>query len=234
MKILTIDTSTHLGSVALVVKTELKAQFDLNLPLTHNQRLINSLKALLDFAGVALAEIDLLAVVKGPGSFTGIRIGVATAKGMAYALQKPLIGVNGLDVIAHNFPYTPHLICPVIDARKRQVFTAFYEAENGKIKRISDYSSICPEDLLKGIRRKTIFAGTGVAVYGEIIKQKMKERCLFPPPHLHRLHPQVIATLALEKLKKGEKTDPTSLVPFYIRPSDAELNKKVKLTIHNT
>ncbi|MCD6320616.1 MAG: tRNA (adenosine(37)-N6)-threonylcarbamoyltransferase complex dimerization subunit type 1 TsaB [Candidatus Desulfofervidaceae bacterium] len=226
MKILTIDTSTHLGSVALVIGKELKAQFDLNLPLTHNQRLINSLKVLFDFAGVTLAEIDLFAVVKGPGSFTGVRIGVATAKGMAYALQKPLVGVNGLDVIAHNFPHTSHLICPVIDARKGQVFTAFYQAKNGKIKQISNYSSICPEDLLKGLRRKTIFAGTGVDVYKEIIKQKMKNRCLFPPPHLHRLHPQIIATLALKEFKKGGKTDPTSLVPFYIRPSDAELNRK--------
>jgi len=225
MKILTIDTSTHLGSIALVVDAELKAQFDLNLPHTHNQRLISSLKTVLNFTGLSLAEIDLFAVVKGPGSFTGVRIGVATAKGIAYALQKPLIGVNSLDAIAHNFPWAPYLICPMIDARKRQVFTAFYETENGKIKRISEYRSVYPQDLLTGIRHKTIFAGTGVGVYEEIIKQKMKNRYIIPPPQLHRPHPQVIAILALQKFKKGEKTDPLSLIPFYIRPSDAELNQ---------
>ncbi len=227
MRILTIDTTTNLGSVALVEDNVLVGQLDLNLPLTHNQRLINTLKALLDFANITLDTIDLFAVVKGPGSFTGVRIGVATAKGLAYALNKPLIGINGLDAIAHNFPYTSYLICPIIDARKRQIFTAFYEAKDGQIKRISDYQSITPESLLKGLRRKTIFAGTGVDVYQEIIKEKMKDRCLFPPAQLQRIHPQTIARLAQEALAQGENADPIAVVPFYIRPSDAELNRKV-------
>jgi len=158
MRILTIDTSTALGSVALIEKGEVKGQFDLNLPLTHNQRLIRSLKCLLEFTAVAIKEIDLFAVIKGPGSFTGLRIGVATAKGLAYSLKKPLIGINGLDALAHNFLHTPYLICPMLDARKKQVFTAFYQDSNGKIRRISDYKSISPEILLKSIRRKTIFS----------------------------------------------------------------------------
>ena len=226
MRILTIDTTTNLGSVALVEDEVLVGQFDLNLPLTHNQRLIKTVKALLDFANLTLEAIDLFAVVKGPGSFTGVRIGVATAKGLAYALGKPLIGVNGLDAIAHNFPYTSYLICPIIDARKRQVFTAFYEAKDGQIKRISDYQSIAPELLLKGLRRRTILAGTGVEIYQKIIKEKMKERCFFPPAQLQRIHPQIIARLAQEAIAQGENSDPITVVPFYIRPSDAELNKK--------
>ena len=226
MRILTIDTTTNLGSVALVEDDILVGQLDLNLPLTHNQRLINALKTLLDFINITLDAVDVFAVIRGPGSFTGVRIGVATAKGLAYALGKPLIGVNGLDAIAHNFPYTPYLICPIIDARKRQVFTAFYEAKNGQIKRISDYQSITPESLLKGLRRKTIFAGTGVGIYQEIIKKKMKDRCFFPPAQLQRIHPQIIAHLAQEALTQGEESDPIAVVPFYIRPSDAELNRK--------
>ncbi|MCD6213392.1 MAG: tRNA (adenosine(37)-N6)-threonylcarbamoyltransferase complex dimerization subunit type 1 TsaB [Candidatus Desulfofervidus sp.] len=223
MKILTIDTSTALGSVALIEKGEVKGQFDLNLPLTHNQRLIRSLKCLLAFTAVAIKEIDLFAVIKGPGSFTGLRIGVATAKGLAYSLKKPLVGVNGLDALAHNFLHTPYLICPMLDARKNQVFTAFYQSSNGKIRRVSDYKSISPEILLKGHRRKTIFAGTGVDIYKSIISSKLKQRAIFPPLHLHRIHPEVIGELALETLEKTQQTDPTALVPFYIRPSDAEL-----------
>ncbi|HDD45283.1 MAG TPA: tRNA (adenosine(37)-N6)-threonylcarbamoyltransferase complex dimerization subunit type 1 TsaB [Candidatus Desulfofervidus auxilii] len=224
MKILTIDTSTSIGSVAIVEEGEIKGEVTLNLPLTHNQRLIKSLETLLRITKISFSEIDLLAVIKGPGSFTGLRIGVATAKGLAFALKKPLIGVNGLDTLAYNFSYISYLICPMLDARKKQVFAAFYIVEKGEIKRISDYYSIFPEILLKDLRRKTIFIGTGALIYKELIRQKLKEKAIFPPSHLHRIHPETIAQLALKAIEKGEKTDPITFVPFYIRPSDAEIN----------
>ncbi len=224
MKILTIDTSTNLGSIGILEDTELIAQMDLNLPTTHNQRLIKGIETLLEWTKIKLNSVELLTVVHGPGSFTGLRIGVATAKGLAYALDKPLIGINGLDALASNFPFSRYLICPILDARKKQVFTALYEARGSDVIRISEYNSIIPEKLLKGLRRKTIFTGTGVKIYKDLISQKMKERCLLAPEHLQRIYPQGVARLALKIFKKGGDFHPAQLTPFYIRPSDAELN----------
>ncbi|HDD35547.1 MAG TPA: tRNA (adenosine(37)-N6)-threonylcarbamoyltransferase complex dimerization subunit type 1 TsaB [Candidatus Desulfofervidus auxilii] len=226
MKILTIDTSTSVGNVALIENTQLKGEITLNLPLTHNQRLIMSLEVLLNCMRCSISEIDLIAVIKGPGSFTGLRIGVATAKGLAFALNKPIVGVNSLDALAFNFSSTPYLICPMLDAKKNQIFTAIYEVKKDEIKRISPYQSVFPEILLKGLRRKTIFVGTGVFIYEELIKKRLKRKAIFPPIHLHRIHPETIAYLATKAIKEGENTDPIQLVPFYIRPSDAELSLK--------
>ena len=224
MLVLGIDTATPIGSIGLIEDDMVIAEYVLNVVETHSARLMPALDDMLRRASVDRSEIDAIAVTRGPGSFTGVRVGVATAKGLAFALKKPIIGVISLDVLAFNLRFHGGIICPMLDARKKQVFTAFYQDSNGKIRRISDYKSISPEILLKSIRRKTIFAGTGVDIYKSLILSKLKERAIFPPLPLHRIHPEVIGTLALEALEKKEETDPITLVPFYIRPSDAELS----------
>jgi len=223
MNIMAIDTSTLLGTVALVKDGRLLGQIDLDLPITHTKRIFKIIDILLKFTGITLSEVEAFAITKGPGSFTGIRIGIATVKGLAYALDKPIVSVTTLDALAWNFVFSPYLICPMIDAKKNEVFSALYISKQGKLERISPYYSIRPLNLIKGIRRKTIFAGTGVLVYKGLIERKMKDLAIFPPHHLNRIQAEVIGRIALEKIKKGEIEDKMNLTPFYIRPSDAEL-----------
>ncbi len=223
MNILVIDTSTMLGTVALVANGKLLGQIDLDLPITHTKRVFKSIDTLLKLTDINLSEIDTFAVAKGPGSFTGIRIGIVTIKGLAYATGRPIVSVITLDALAQNFSFTPYLICPIIDARKKEVFSAFYIAKQGRIKQISPYCTIKPMDLIKKIKRKTIFAGTGAAVYKTLIEKNMRDLAIFPPQHLNRIQGEAIACLAAEQIVAGKIDDKMHLAPFYIRPSEAEL-----------
>ncbi len=236
MNILAIDTSTMLGTVALVANGKLLGQIDLDLPITHTKRILKGIDTLLKLTGINLSKIDTFAITKGPGSFTGIRIGIVTVKGLAYALNKPLVSVVTLDALARNFLFAPYLICPMIDAKKEEVFSALYVSRQGKIEKIYPCCSIKPINLIKKIKRKTIFAGTGAVVYKTLIEKNMKDLAIFPPCHLNRIQGEVIAHLALEQIILGKIDDSLHLAPFYIRPSDAELRTKLheaRCTIHD-
>ena len=129
MKILGIDTSTSCGSVGLIDGDSVIAEYLIDIPVTHSERLLGSIEHVLRQAGCSTGELDGWAISLGPGSFTGLRIGVSTIKGLAFATQKPVAGVPTLDVLAFNISPTPYLICPVLDARKGEVYAAFYRYE---------------------------------------------------------------------------------------------------------
>lgn len=224
MKILGIDTSTRCGSVGLIDGDEVISEFHLNLPITHSERLLEAIDHLLKESRCPMKNLDGWAISLGPGSFTGLRIGVSTIKGLAYATQKPVAGISSLDVLASQISPTPYLICPILDARKGEVYTAFYRYHEASfLQRESDYQAMKPEDLAKQIKEKTIFVGDGMRTYGDFLKNSLPSLALFPNFILHPPFGVAVARLGGELIRKGESIQVEALTPIYVRLSEAEI-----------
>ena len=224
MKVLGIDTSTSCGAVGLIDDGEVISDYLLNLPVTHSERLLEAIEFVLREARCSIKDVDGWAVSLGPGSFTGLRIGVSTVKGLAFATGKPVAGVSILDVLASQIAPTSHLICPILDARKKEVYTAFYRyREDNSLERQTDYSALRPEDLVKKIREQTIFLGDGVRTYRAFLIQSLGSVAIFPSSPFHLSHGSMVAKLGFELLKKGKSLDVSAFSPIYIRPSEAEV-----------
>ncbi len=224
MKILGIDTSTPCGSVGLIDDESIISEYLLNIPVTHSERLLGTIGLILKEARFAIEDLDGWAISLGPGSFTGLRIGVSTVKGLALATGRPVAGVSTLDVLASQVSSTPYLICPILDARKGEVYTAFYRyGEGNDLKRQSAYQAIKPGDLIKKIRERTIFMGDGVNTYGDDLRRSLVSLAVFPPIQLNLPHGSGVAKLGLELLRKGEYLDLATFTPLYVRPSEAEM-----------
>jgi tRNA threonylcarbamoyladenosine biosynthesis protein TsaB len=192
--------------------------------VTHSERLLGAIELVLREARCPIGDIDGWAISLGPGSFTGLRIGVSTVKGLAFATGKPVAGVSTLDVLASQIAPTSYLISPILDARKKEVYTAFYRYEEGSsLKRQSDYQAIRPEDLVIKIKEQTIFLGDGVKTYGDFLLNSLPSLAIFPPAPLHFPHGSMVAKLGFELLKKGEYLNLSTFAPFYIRLSEAEV-----------
>jgi tRNA threonylcarbamoyladenosine biosynthesis protein TsaB len=224
MKILGIDTSTSCGSVGLIDDAEIIFDYLLNIPLTHSERLLGAIDLVLRDARCPIGNLDGWAISLGPGSFTGLRIGVSTVKGLAFATGKPVAGVSTLDVLASQIAPTSQIICPILDARKKEVYTAFYRyGEGNSLKRLSTYMAIPPEDLVKKIEEPTIFLGNGVKTYREFLLSALPSLVIFPPAPLHLSHGSTVAKLGSKLLEKGESLDISVFTPIYVRPSEAEI-----------
>jgi tRNA threonylcarbamoyladenosine biosynthesis protein TsaB len=225
MKILGIDTSTSCGSVGLTDDDRIIADYLLNIPVTHSERLLGAIELILREAHCALEDLNGWAISLGPGSFTGLRIGVSTVKGLAFATGKPVAGFSSLDVLASQITPTPYLICPILDARREEVYTAFYRYEMGDtLERISPLQAVRPEELAKKIDEKTIFIGDAVKTYGSFLRDSLPTLALFPSSPLNVLHGSTVAKMGLELLRKEECLDLSTFNPIYIRPSEAEIN----------
>jgi tRNA threonylcarbamoyladenosine biosynthesis protein TsaB len=224
MKVLGIDTSTSCGAVGLIDDGEVISEYLLNLPVTHSERLLGAIEFVLREARCPIEQIDGWAVALGPGSFTGLRIGVSTVKGLAFATGRPVAGVSILDVLASQITPTPYLICPILDARKKELYTAFYRYEEGhSLKRQSNYQAIRPENLVKKITELTIFLGDGAKTYRDYLSNSLSSLAIFPPAPLHVSRGSMVAKLGFELLQKGEYLNLSTFSPLYIRPSEAEL-----------
>lgn len=224
MKVLGIDTSTSCGSVGLWADDRVISEYLLNIPVTHSERLLGAIEHLLREAGCPMEALDGWAISLGPGSFTGLRIGVSTAKGLSFATRRPVAGISSLDVLASQMAPTPYLICPILDARKGEVYTAFYRYdETNLLKRRSGYQAMRPEDLVKNIKEQTIFVGNGVKTYGDYLRNSLSPFALFTNPSLHLPHGSTVARLGDELLRKGESLDVKTFTPIYVRPSEAEI-----------
>jgi tRNA threonylcarbamoyladenosine biosynthesis protein TsaB len=226
MKVFGIDTAVGTGSVAIVEDDVLIAEVLLTSRQTHARRIMKAVDTVLAMTGSPLSDLDGFAVSVGPGSFTGLRIGISTVKGLAFSVGKPITAVTTLDALAFQFPYVRTLICPMLNARKKAVYVALYRAgQDGAVARVSDYKVISPLDWLSCITEPCLFVGDGMAEYGSLIKQKMGILAHFAPPFLNTIRASVIASIGMERLKNEETDDAETLVPFYIRPSDAEIKR---------
>ncbi len=234
MLILALETSTLTGSVALVEAPEseegnggrekILAETTVSSPETHSARLMPAIDALLEGCALSIHQVKGIALGLGPGSFTGLRIAVATVKGLAYSLGVPVVGVPTLDALAMNLAYASVLVCPVLDARKKEVYAALFRGDGqGQIEKISEDWVLKPEDLCARIPEKTIFAGSGVDVYREIFRNKLGSKALFAPPEISIPRAATIARLSGPAFREGRTLDLFSFTPLYVRRSEAEI-----------
>lgn len=226
MNILAIETSTKYGGVALLESEELVSELILNSKLSHSERISKSINDILIYSKLSPKEIDYIAVSIGPGSFTGLRIGLACAKGLAFSLKKPIISVPSLKALALNISHTDYSICPLIDAKKNDVFSASFKYKKGILANTKKEQSINISDLLSGINEKTIFIGDGASLHSHEIRKKMGKKCEIINNKYSFPRPRNIGFLALDLIKKKkyigcDKLD--KLEPNYLQKSRAEM-----------
>jgi len=226
MRILSIETSTMAGSVAITEEGRLVAEVMLDIKVVHSERLMSSIQWLLMASRISIADIDAFAVSIGPGSFTGLRIGLSTAKGLSYATRKPIIPVPTLDAFAKRIPLSTYNICPMLDARKGEVYAGLYRWHGDVLRKVIAEMAIAPGDLLDMVEGTTVFMGDGARLYKGLIRERMGDDAIFAPPHLMSPSASTVGEIAVEMSGRGEVADPVTITPFYIRRSEAEVRWK--------
>lgn len=229
MKILAIDSSGLSASVAILEDEKIVAEYTINNKLTHSHTLMPMIDEICKMVNLDLTTLDAIGLTSGPGSFTGLRISAGTAKGMALGLDLPIIDIPTLDAIAHNIPYTDHLICPIMDARRNHVYTALYKWENDVLNRLTDHMVIPLGQVTQSLQQakeKVVFMGDGVDIYEDEIIAALGERAYFAPPSLRLQRASTVAILAMEKAKRGDTVSHMEYAPTYLRPSQAEREYK--------
>lgn len=232
MKILALDSSGMVASVAVVEDEKVLIEYTMNDKKTHSQTLLPMLDELVKQINLDLESIDAIAVAAGPGSFTGLRIGSATAKGLGLALNKPLISIPTVDGLAYNLFGVDKLICPIMDARRNQVYTGLYCFKGDKLISVMEQDAIAIEEIIDKINEKNqgvIFLGDGVPIYRETILKKLKVSCQFAPVHLSRQRAAALGVLACEYYKEGKIEHARDHKPEYLRLSQAERERMEKL-----
>lgn len=228
MRILGIDSSSLVASVAIVTDDVLTAEYTVNFKKTHSQTLLPMLDEVVKLLELDLDSIDAIAVSGGPGSFTGLRIGTATAKGLGLALKKPLIHVPTVDAMAYNLWGSDGLICPIMDARRNQVYTGLYhckrQMEVVKAQCAMDMRELIEE--LNTMGEPVIFLGDGVPVYRKQAEELMKVPYVFAPAQSNRQRGASVAALAMEYYKAGRTVTAAEFEPDYLRKSQAERERE--------
>lgn len=251
MKIIALDSSGLVASAAILHDDELVGEYTINHKKTHSQTLLPMLEELKNMTELDLDTVDAIAVAGGPGSFTGLRIGSATAKGLAWTMNIPVISVPTTDAMAYHFYGSDRLICPIMDARRSQVYCGIYTFEQtlneqlqadhmrdaqiaeqqagGRVRYqlrvIQDACAIAVEDLterLNGLQKEVIFLGDGVPVYRDVIIEKMKIPFSFAPPHCSRQRAANVAALGAVYFAEGKVQKAAEHTPDYLRLSQAE------------
>lgn len=242
MKILALDSSGLVASVAVVegdaFGSSLLAEYTVNYKKTHSQTLLPMLDEIVKMVELDLNTIDAIAVAAGPGSFTGLRIGSATAKGLGLALDKPLIGIPTVEALAYNLYGTDKIICPLMDARRSQVYTGIYEFRGDNLIALEQQMAVSVQEIaekLCKLNRDVIFLGDGVPVYQtkltEILMAELHaggHRHWFAPAHLNKQRAGAVGTLALQYLKEGKVQTAAEHQPDYLRLSQAERERAEK------
>jgi tRNA threonylcarbamoyladenosine biosynthesis protein TsaB len=219
MRVLAVETSSLAGGVALLDDDRLVAEYVLDVRVTHSERLMSAVDRVLIDARWTPRELNGLAVAVGPGSFTGLRIAVSTVKGLALALDLPIAAVPTLDAMAAALPWVSLPVCPVLDARKGEVYASRYRWDGDLMRREWEYLALAPEALSARLAEPTLVVGDGA------------EHIL--SPHARRLpapqrlpSPASVGALGLERLRRGETVAAAALAPLYLRPSEAELKRR--------
>ena len=228
MRILGIESSSLVASVAIVEDETTMAEYTVNFKKTHSQTLLPMIDEMVKLLEIDLSTVDAIAVSGGPGSFTGLRIGSATAKGLGLALHKPLIHVPTLDATAYNLYGTEALICPIMDARRNQVYTGIYRfRESFEI--VHGQNAMDIDELigiLNSMGEPVIFLGDGVPVFRSRIEETLTVRALFAPAHVNRQRASAVAALGAVYFKEGKTETAMEHKPDYLRKSQAERERE--------
>ena len=225
MKILALDSSGLVASVAVVENDTLLAEYTVNYKKTHSQTLLPMLDEISNMTELDLSTIDAIAVAGGPGSFTGLRIGSATAKGLGLALEKPLISIPTTAAIAYNIWDTDKFVCPIMDARRNQVYTGVYRFENHQLVTLKKQWAAPVDELLEELNQRgetVTFLGDGVPVFREKIAQKLEVPYSFAPAHVNKQRAAAVAALGSIYYKEGRTETAMEHIPEYLRVSQAE------------
>ncbi len=235
MKLLALDSSGLVASVAVVTEDTMLAEYTVNYKKTHSQTLLPMLDEIIRMVEIELSMVDAIAVAEGPGSFTGLRIGSATAKGLGLALKKPIIAVPTLEALAYNLYGTDKVVCPMMDARRNQVYTGLYTFDGKDFTVCRQQAALPVEDILTDINRlgqEVIFLGDATAVYKDIIEEKIKVGYDFAPIHLNRQRAGAVGALGILYYKRGELQTAAMHEPVYLRQSQAERERAERMKQH--
>lgn len=235
MIVLSIDSATESASCAVIGDEKLLGEMNLNDKKQHSVVLMPMVDNLLKNLSLTIQDIDGFVVSKGPGSFTGLRIGMSMVKGLSQGTNKPFVSVSSLDALAFNMAYTNGLICPILDALRDNVYTALYCFENGKLNRITDYMALHIDELIDIIKEhnKTVtFIGDGVSKFKGKLKEDL-DKVYFAPSHLNIVKASSLGELGIELLSSGIYDDLYTSAPIYLRKSQAEREYEKKMGIKN-
>ena len=228
MKILALDSTATAASVALCEDERLLGEYTIQNGNTHSETLLPMVESLLGFFGLTVGEIDLFAVSTGPGSFTGVRIGVATLKGLAFGQGKCCIGVSTLEALAENLAHTDGLVCPVMNARRKQVYTALFRAKDGKTERLLPDSAIAITELdalLEAYAEPIRLVGDGY----DVTLPELTHSVIAVPDRLRSQSAYSVAQVARRLYAAGTRMTDAELVATYLRPSQAERERRERL-----
>ena len=222
MPLLAIETSTRQLGVAVLDGGRLLASYELLAEYPHAVDLPDALTRVLKAARTTLEALEAIVVDIGPGSFTGLRIGLAFVKALVFSRTIPVVGVPSLDVLAAGLPFASRLLCPLLDAKQKNVYGALYRQEQGRLSKLSNYFLGPIDELLAQITEPPIFFGDGCALYQDRILQRHPNATVAPPEcWLPRVG--VLGRLGLERFQQGQKDDPARLVPLYLYPLDCSV-----------
>lgn len=221
MRVLGVDTSTKYAGVAVVEDGIVVAQSTMQFMAGHSEKLLPEIVHILEIMKIPIETIDAFAITVGPGSFTGLRVGVSTLKGLSFVTGKKVIPVSTLEVIAWGFPYCKYQICPMLDARKKEVFAGLFKWKEKGMQRLKEDSSLTVEALTEWIKEETIFVGSGAELYKEKLVEKLCSKAIFPPSVYSAPNPAVVAYIGLQRIE--EAISARDLAPVYLRKSEAEI-----------
>lgn len=228
MRILAIESSAVTASVAIMDETTLIAEYTINHKMTHSQTLLPMIDEIFSMIQMKPEDVDVIAVSEGPGSFTGLRIGAATGKGIALALDKKMVSVPTLAAMAYNLYGDDRYICPVMDARRKHLYGGIYTFEGNRLVTKKDVSLISYEELaqeLAGLDRQVVLTGDGADVAGDFLKQQLGDKCVIAPPQIKSQRAGSVALLAMQMAQEGLFVSADEMKPEYLRPSQAEREK---------
>ena len=231
MRILALDSSGLVATVAILEDEQMVAEYTVNYKKTHSQTLLPMLDEIVKMTEFDLSTIDAIAVAGGPGSFTGLRIGAATAKGLGLALNKPLIHVPTVDGMAYGLYGYSGLICPIMDARRNQVYTGLYRFTEGEFQVVEEQMAISVSELIEKLNaygEKVTFLGDGVPVYRNQFENGLTGEYAFAPAHLNRQRAAAVGALGMKYFQEGKVESARDHRPDYLRLSQAARERAEK------
>lgn len=238
MRILAIDSSGLVATVAVVEEeneiSKTVAEYTINYKKTHSQTLLPMLDEIVKMTDMDLNTIDAIAVAGGPGSFTGLRIGSATAKGLGLALKKPLIHIPTVDGLAYNLCYTDRIICPIMDARRNQVYTGIYQMDGDKLQVLEAQMAVGIDEIAEKLRaygKPVVFLGDGVPVHKDRLEKELMtdQNIAFAPAHMNQQRAATVGMLGIQYYKEGKTETAMEHKPDYLRVSQAEREREERL-----